>query len=309
MDPITALACSAGAAVVAHTLWRDDMFELEGQVALITGAGSGLGRAIALELARHGARLVLWGRRSSPLETVADEAVIEIRKAGREIHRPIVQVVDVGDASQVSEAIETVGRVDVLVNNAGIHYGPDSFFQRDPELTEQIVRTNLLASFWTLRAILPGMVKRDHGRIICISSAAGMVGVAGMADYCATKFGLRGMNEALRMQLRKSGSNVRCTLVAPSYIDTGMFDGVDPGRIGKLFMPMLTTSETAKAIIHDARQGQEEFQAPWIVRTADVLRGALPTSSFDFISQFLGVQGALDSLHADKRVVNPSSKL
>ena len=265
--------------------------DLDGDVALVTGGGSGLGREIALELARCGCEVVLWGRRLGPLEAVAEEIAALAR--GR---RARVAAVDVGDAAAVLAAAERVGRVDVLVNNAGIHHGPDPLFQRDPNETLGLMRTNVLASFWTLRALLPGMVARDHGIVITVGSAAGVVGVAGMGDYCASKWALRGMNEALRMQLTRLRSKVRCMLAAPSYIDTGMFDGVDPGLLGNTLMPILSPPAVAAAVVDAARRGKAELQTPWLVRTSDVLRGTMPTSVFDAITRVLGVQAALDPL-------------
>ena len=171
-----------------------------------------------------------------------------------------------GDALAVAHAAKSLARVDILVNNAGVHFGPDPLLQRESEVTERIIRTNMLAHFWTLKAFLPGMVERDKGIIINVASAAGLVGVAGYADYCASKFAVRGLNEALRMQLQKLGSKVQCTLAAPSFVDTGLFEGVDPGFLGRLLMPLLTTESVSKAIVDAGRYGHAELQLPWITR-------------------------------------------
>ena len=95
-----------------------------------------------------------------------------------------------------------------------------------------LIRVDLfqLAHFWTLRAFLPGMVKRNRGVVVTISSAGGIVGTNGLADYSASKFAVYGMDEALRLDLRKAGSKVHTLCVTPFYINTGLFDGVKVGR-------------------------------------------------------------------------------
>jgi len=190
-----------------------------------------------------------------------------------------------------------------------MHYGPDPGFERPPRETEQLMATNVLSHFWTIKAFLPAMLQRDHGHIVTVGSAAGLIGVAGMQDYCASKFALRGMNEALRMQLLKQGSSVGCTMVSPSYISTGMFEGVDSGWIGNTFNPILTPKYAADAIITAARRGSTELQMPNMVYTTDPLRGLAPAWFFDWISNVFGIASALDNFTQTRDHSKPTSKL
>jgi|EP01047_Picozoa_sp_COSAG01_P044897 all-trans-retinol dehydrogenase (NAD+) len=188
----------------------------------------------------------------------------------------------------------------------GMHYGPDPKLERPPAAIEKLLATNTLSHFWTLKAFLPAMIERDHGHVLTIGSAAGVIGVAGMLDYCASKFALRGMNEALRMQLLRQGSAVRCTMVSPSYIDTGMFEGVrtsmaDGARLGAIFLPLLRPALVARRALTAAKRGAVEVQLPAMVYTSDVLRGILPSWAFDLVARSLGISQALDDFQQTRQ--------
>jgi all-trans-retinol dehydrogenase (NAD+) len=187
-----------------------------------------------------------------------------------------------------------------------MHYGPDPKLERPPAAIEKLLATNTLSHFWTLKAFLPAMIERDHGHVLTIGSAAGVIGVAGMLDYCASKFALRGMNEALRMQLLRQGSAVRCTMVSPSYIDTGMFEGVrtsmaDGARLGAIFLPLLRPALVARRALTAAKRGAVEVQLPAMVYTSDVLRGILPSWAFDLVARSLGISQALDDFQQTRQ--------
>ena len=187
-----------------------------------------------------------------------------------------------------------------------MHYGPDPKLERPPAAIEKLLATNTLSHFWTLKAFLPAMIERDHGHVLTIGSAAGVIGVAGMLDYCASKVALRGMNEALRMQLLRQGSAVRCTMVSPSYIDTGMFEGVrtsmaDGARLGAIFLPLLRPALVARRALTAAKRGAVEVQLPAMVYTSDVLRGILPSWAFDLVARSLGISQALDDFQQTRQ--------
>jgi all-trans-retinol dehydrogenase (NAD+) len=136
------------------------------------------------------------------------------------------------------------------VNNAGIVSGK-SLLEVDDARAELTVQVNTIAHFWTAKAFLPGMLKRNHGHVVSIASAAGIVGVAGLADYCASKFGAVGFNESLRLELRKLGTNVKTTVVCPYYIDTGMFTGVQTKF--SWLLPILQPSYVVSLIISSVK--------------------------------------------------------
>lgn len=185
---------------------------IRGEVAIVTGASSGIGAATALELARRGARVVLAARRAEELAGV----VHAIKEAGGEAQA--IQT-DVTDAKQVARLVQEAtgvhGRVDVLVNNAGIGARSTLEHMRAEEIA-QVVNVNLMGAMQATRAVLPGMIERRHGAIISVASVAGLVAVDPV--YSATKFGLRGFSLSLRREVRQSGISV--SLVSPGFIRT-----------------------------------------------------------------------------------------
>ncbi|RKQ83623.1 3-oxoacyl-[acyl-carrier-protein] reductase [Brockia lithotrophica] len=195
--------------------------ELAERVALVTGASRGIGRAIALELARGGARVlvVYRGRRD------AAEAVVEaIRGLGSEA------LAEQGDVSRpeeadrlVSLALERFGRLDILVNNAGITRDNLLLRMKDEEW-EEVIRTNLSGPFYLMRAAAKHMVRARRGRIVNIASVVGLVGNPGQANYAAAKAGLIGLTKAAAKELASRGITVNA--VAPGYIQTDMTESL-----------------------------------------------------------------------------------
>jgi NAD(P)-dependent dehydrogenase (short-subunit alcohol dehydrogenase family) len=196
------------------------MKDLKEAIALVTGAGSGIGREIALELARQGCHVVVNDIAREGVERVAEE----IRQLGR---RALAIVADVSNASKVQgmcqQAIETLGRVDILVNNAGICIC-GRFEEISMEDWEKILRINLWASIYTTRALLPQMLKRGTGHIVYVSSGAGLFGTGLSAPYNTTKAGLVGFAESFAAQVRSRGIGV--TLVCPAFVKTPLFQTV-----------------------------------------------------------------------------------
>ncbi len=191
------------------------MFSLTGRVAIVTGASRGIGRAIAVTLARQGASVVAVAR-GDHAAAVAEE----IAAAGGQA---IALAVDVTDASavagMVSQTLERFGKVDVLVNNAGI--ARDQLMLRmKPEDWQAVLATNLTAAFTCAQAVLRPLIRQRAGRIIAISSVVGQAGNAGQANYAASKAGLIGFAKALALEVASRGVTVN--VVAPGLIDTDM---------------------------------------------------------------------------------------
>jgi NADP-dependent 3-hydroxy acid dehydrogenase YdfG len=187
---------------------------LSGEVAIVTGASSGIGAATARELARRGATVVLAARRAGMLEA----EVRSIREAGGEAIAVPTDVTDPSDVAMLAERTSAeVGRVDVLVNNAGAFWSRSLASSRPDEITG-LVQVNLLGAMLLTRAVLPGMLTRRHGAIISVSSLSGRVAMEPL--YSATKYGLRGFSLALRRQL--AGTGVSVSLVSPGNINTEM---------------------------------------------------------------------------------------
>jgi 3-oxoacyl-[acyl-carrier protein] reductase len=190
--------------------------ELKGRVVLITGAGRGIGRALAHAFAAAGSKVALLGKTKKNL--------LEVQKELKESGAPtVVLAVDVSDEGAVSRAVaaaeQQLGPVDVLVNNAGI-FVIAPIEKMDTLAFDRTLAVNLRGPFLMCRALLPGMKSRKRGHIVNIASTAGRRGFAGGGAYCASKFGLAGLTEAMRYEAR--ASNVRVTCVYPSTVNTDL---------------------------------------------------------------------------------------
>jgi 3-oxoacyl-[acyl-carrier protein] reductase len=192
------------------------MESLKGKVALVTGAGKGIGKAIAIALANEGVHVGLVARTENDVRTVADQ----LKALGVNAS---YATADVSDRAQVEAAVEklrtSLGEVDILVNNAGTGtFG--KFLELEPAVWENQVKVNLFGVYYTTRAVLPGMIERKTGDIINISSTAGKNGAAATSAYSASKFGVFGLSESLMQEVRKH--NIRVTAMAPSTIVTDL---------------------------------------------------------------------------------------
>ena len=220
-------------------LHRAPAGELEGRLALVTGASRGIGLAICRALSAAGARVAMVSRSTDDLLRAADEI------GGRAFPR------DVCSAEGVAELLEAVrgslGEPDFLVNSAGafalapVSSTPVAVFDRQ-------VDTNLRAPFLLIRALLPAMLERGSGHLVSIGSVAGRVAFAGNGAYAASKFGLRGLHEVLAQET--SGTGVRSTLVEPSATDTPLWDPFHPDEEPDLpsRASMLKPEDVARAV-------------------------------------------------------------
>ena len=193
------------------------MASLDGAVAVVTGASRGLGRAIAEELARGGAKVVVnYSRSKEP----AEELVGRISENGSEA---IAVQADVSDAEQaqrlIDEAIEKFGRIDVLVNNAGINRDK-TLKKLTVEDWDVVVQTDLNSAFYTVHAALPGMMEQESGCIINMSSFIGQAGNVGQANYAAAKAGLLGFTKTAAQEFARYGITVNA--LCPGFIETDM---------------------------------------------------------------------------------------
>jgi NAD(P)-dependent dehydrogenase (short-subunit alcohol dehydrogenase family) len=185
-----------------------------GRRALVTGGGSGIGRAVALDLAREGCAVWVAGRRREPLEAVVEEAA----RAGGKAE---AVTADVSRVEDVRALFRTTGRVDILVNGAGIAVSAPLARTSD-ELWRSILETNLSGAFYCLREAIPAMVERGWGRVVNVASVAGKAGAAYIAAYAASKHGLLGLTRAAARELANKGVTVNA--VCPGYVDTPMTD-------------------------------------------------------------------------------------
>ena len=200
---------------------------LHGDIALVTGASRGIGRAIALELARHGADV---GVNYSASADAAASVAAEIRDLGRQA---VVVQADISDADAVTAMTKTVsaelGAPTILVNNAGITRDMLAMRMKSDDW-QAVVGTNLTGSFLASQSVLRGMLRARKGRIITIGSVIGTVGNAGQANYAAAKAGLAGMTRSLAHELGSRGITVN--LVAPGFIQTDITADLSEDVIG-----------------------------------------------------------------------------
>ncbi|MGN7388886.1 3-ketoacyl-ACP reductase [Sporosarcina sp. SAFN-015] len=192
------------------------MQSIAGKVALITGAGRGIGRATALAFAKEGIHVGLVGRTLENLQRVAEELKqYDVKVA--------FAAADVADLDSIASAVESIrgelGPIDILVNNAGISkFG--SFMDLTPEEWTNIIDVNVKGVYYTTRAVLPEMIERNTGDIINISSTAGQKGAPITSAYSASKAAVIGMSESLMLEVRKK--NIRVTTLTPSTVATDM---------------------------------------------------------------------------------------
>lgn len=192
------------------------MSDLKNKNALITGAGKGIGKAIAIALAKEGANVILLARTQEEIDNVAAKARSLRVKA-------LAITADVADINSVNSAVEKAlaefGTIDILINNAGIGaFG--KFLELEPATWERIIQVNLMGTYYVTRAVLPNMIERQTGDIINISSTAGLSGNALTSAYSASKFGVLGLTESLMQEVRKH--NIRVTALTPSTVATDM---------------------------------------------------------------------------------------
>ena len=188
------------------------------QVVLITGGGTGIGRAFAAVLAESGARaVVIASRRADVLKRTAEE--LNAHAGAERVHPYAFDIRDLGETEKlVRHTAERFGAIDVLVNNSGLAV-PETVEAITEEGWNKVLETNLRGAMWLVRAALPYMIREDFGDVVNISSQAGKNGYADVPSYCASKWGLLGFAESVRDHARKTGANVRVFNFCPGLVD------------------------------------------------------------------------------------------
>jgi short-subunit dehydrogenase len=222
------------------------------RVAVVTGASSGIGRALAKRLAAAGCKVGLVARRREELEALAREVE---QAGGTAAFAPA----DVAERQQTLSAIREVaaklGPVDLLVANAGVG-APTLLDPVNIGDVERMVRVNLLGVVYSIEAVLPGMLQRGRGHLAAVSSLGAYKGMPGESAYCASKAAVNVYMEGLRIQLREHG--VRVTTVCPGFVATPMT------AVNRFKMPfLLTADEAARRIVGALRRGVKVYNFPW----------------------------------------------
>jgi len=227
---------------------------IQGQVALVTGGGSGIGRLLCVRLAQQGVHVVTWDVN----EAGNKETCRQLEELGHKCTEATVDLCDKTAIYAAADRLKAAGfKVDILVNNAGIVTGRN-FLESPDSLVERTFAVNVLSHFWTVKAFLPAMVESNRGHIVTVASMAGKIGVNKLIDYCSSKFAAVGFDESLRTELMvNENTGVFTTMVAPYYINTGMFEGVKSKLI-----PILEPEYVADEMLDAILMRQKELVLP-----------------------------------------------
>ncbi|XP_045127033.1 epidermal retinol dehydrogenase 2-like isoform X2 [Portunus trituberculatus] len=267
--------------------------DIKGQVVLVTGGGSGIGRLLCLKLARKGARVVTWDVNKAGNE----ETMSQVTAAGGQCY---IYTVDLCDRHAVYAAAakvkQEVGKVDILINNAGIVTGKN-FLEAPDELVQKTFDVNILSHFWTTKAFLGDMMASNKGHVVTIASVAGLAGVNKLADYCASKFAAVGFDESLRLELKVGGyTGVKTTAICPYYINTGMFEGVK-SKLIPILSPEYVSDEIVDAILLD----YYDLVLPRFCRYLILLKYFLPNRLLMVFGEMSGITCSMNDFVGRKK--------
>lgn len=263
---------------------------------LITGGASGIGRIMGRICLEKGAsNLIVWDINQANIDKTEAE-LFDVKPADAGVSKGQIHsyIVNVSDPQAIKSAYEKVksevGELDILVNCAGIVRGNNTFDKQTVQDIDLTMDINANAPMYVALAVLPDMLRRDRGHICNIASAAGMLGVPKLSVYCASKWAVIGWTESMRVELKQARSHVRVTSVAPYFINTGMFDGVN----SKVF-PILDPEKTAAKIIRAVEVGKSFRGIPFAYHFIRIWQGLLPNFLFDFIfGKVFGVYSVMD---------------
>ena len=267
--------------------------KINGFCAVVTGGAMGIGLATVKRLLNEGCLVSIWEYNEKAIE----EAKTELKDFTGKV---FFHYCDVRDKNKVYElakkAKAEMGVVHFLINNAGI-VTPGMFSDAGDDKHIWTYEINLLALTYTINAVLPSMYEQNFGVVVNISSAAGVLGVPGMASYSASKWAVFGLTESLRHEARNLKKNVRFVSIHPSYLATGLFEGARMKGLGRLIVPPVKNHDViAKAIVKSAlRRKKTVIYRPRSVRTALLLRGIFPDKFFFAIIRFLRIHESMNS--------------
>lgn len=268
---------------------------------LITGGASGIGKIMGrMALEKGAGTFIIWDINIAAIENVKKELASYGRIKG--------YAVDVSDSEMVAltyrKTVEDCGAIDIIINCAGIITSNKTF---DRMSTDEIMRTmkiNTIAPMLVAHAALPDMLRRNRGHICTIASAGGMLSNPKMSVYAASKWGVIGWSDSVRIELQDSKSNVHITTVAPYYINTGMFDGVR-SRI----IPVLKPEYVAARVIKGIERNRTFCGIPFGFHFIRFWQAILPTRVFDWLfGELFGIYHTMDDFTGRKSHISHNSK-
>jgi short-subunit dehydrogenase len=265
------------------------MTKIRGKKVLVTGGANGIGRLLGERCLKEGAaHLVIWDINEQRLA----ETKKDFEQKGYQVSTYIVDVSKIEEIkTAASLTLSEVGKIDILFNNAGIVVGK-FFHEHTHEEISKTIEVNVLGVMHVARAFLPDMLREKSGHIVNIASAAGLLANPKMSVYVGSKWAVLGWSESLRIEMEEEKTGVKVTTVTPSYIKTGMFEGVKP----PLLAPLLEPEEIVDKIIDAVKENEILVTAPWSVHLIPILRGLMPTRVFDWIvGKGLGIYESMAS--------------
>ena len=266
---------------------------LKNKLVLITGGAKGIGLATAQRILNEGGKVILWDFNEDDL----NKTVNNFKEQGFDVFSQICNVTNKEQVYSNANIIkEKFGSLDILINNAGTVYTGYMLDRSDEEL-ENLINVNFTSMIYTIRAFMPGMLDKNSGHIINISSASSMTGAPKLAVYAATKWAVAGLTESLRLEVQKMGkSGVKFSSVHPNFLKKGLFEGTKLNFLGQLLAPGVKSHDAvAKVIVNRAiKLGFHSPKVPWIMNQVVLLRALLPSSLLIKVSSLYGLYDMMD---------------
>ncbi|CBY07673.1 unnamed protein product [Oikopleura dioica] len=268
---------------------------LKGEVAVVTGAGSGLGAGVSKQLAAKGVTVICWDVNvQGNINTVN-----EITNSGG---KAFAFKCDVSNREEVyavaKESAKIAGDVTILVNNAGV-VGGKSFVEEDDKMILKTFEVNAISHFWTTKAFLPKMMEKNHGHIVSIASGAGYFAVPGLTDYCASKAAAAHFANSLSMEMFRDKKDVKVSWICPYAINTGFFDGFQANRplVSTILEPQSVIDDIVKAIETDS----DRVLLPGRLCLLDFAQVVLPRKAFLHLCLWGGNFEAMNSFRGREK--------
>lgn len=255
---------------------------------LIIGAASGIGKRFAERVSEtEGVKLILWDLNAESLNELA-------RKLQQKctVDKAVLNITDADRVELEAERVIKQGLLpDLILNCAGIVTGKlfhDHYYHE----IDKTLQVNVAGSMYVVRAFLNEMIERDSGHVVNLASASGYIGNPKMSVYAASKWAVLGWTESLYLEMKQNRTGIDVTAVVPSYIDTGMFEGVK----APLLTPILTTEDIVNRMLKGIAKRKRTIKAPFMVRFTPVLKGILPAPVFDWLAgKIFGVYETMNS--------------
>ena len=266
--------------------------KLTNKSAVITGGAMGIGLATAKRLLNEGCKVSIWDLNESALKDAEKE--LSMFTGNVFFHK--CDVTNKNEVYGMAVVAKTeMGKVDILINNAGFVQG-GYLHENTNEVWDKTIDVNLNSIIYTTKAVIEDIYERNSGHIVNISSASAYLGVPALSVYTATKWAVWGLTESMRFEALNLGKKgVKFSSIHPSYIKTGMFEGAKLGFLGNIIVPLVKNHDViAKAIVNDAlKKGKTQIRRPKTLRLSIFLRGILPDVIYQKLMIVMGVHKSM----------------